>query len=67
MSKTIKEWLEMIPDEDARKEAFRMTSQPVRESKALDFGDALASAFVWRDSEMGHEYWSSLSRNIQTK
>lgn len=58
--KTIKEWLESIPDETIRNQAIKNTGLVQYKGYSSSLSSAIARAFVWSGSPEGHEYSGSL-------
>jgi len=62
---TVKEWLELIPFENARKWALenydpKFISEYLHDSgKQENLHDALCFAFHWHSSPQGHRFWAN--------
>lgn len=64
--RTVREWLELIPFDRARKEAIencQKTSYLFGVS-VYNLSDALHYAFVWSETDQGVQYWWSVRSSI---
>ena len=57
--KTIKEWLNDLPEE-VREKALRNARKDSLDVKRISFKKALAGAFIWYKSPEGHKYWNEI-------
>ena len=56
-SKTIKEWLEELPD-GYRERALSYTNEDILDVSYIDsIVDALNAAFTWGNTREGHKFW----------
>lgn len=63
--RTIREWLELIPFDRARKEAIENYDDEFYAKKEVNcLSYALIYAFSWRESKQGISYWSNLYGSI---
>lgn len=56
MTKTVKEWLELL-DEPYRTKALERCNKNCLHYKESNMYLAIAGAFMWEDTEEGFEYW----------
>ena len=63
MSKTIREWLEQLPEPD-RSQAIGQTSEARLEERAFSLIEAVYAMFNWCGSCEGLEHWKSLSKRV---
>ena len=56
MEKTIKEWLETLP-EPYRSEAIANMPDTAKDHLECCLGDAIEGAFTWAESKQGYGYW----------
>lgn len=63
MKKTIKEWLESLPEE-SRGLAFANAEEGPLQEKVESLRRALRAAFIWRHSEEGYEYWNDVCNKL---
>lgn len=63
MKKTIKEWLEDLP-EPYRTQALNNTDEDLLEITEETQSEALNTAFWWSETKEGHDYWSQLSETL---
>lgn len=62
MEKTIREWLEELP-EPYRTQALENTSKTNLQIFVSNIKTAIQFAFIWSDSDQGHNYWSDLHQS----
>lgn len=55
--RTIKEWLELIPFDRARREAFENVNNNYNRDS---LSRALLAGFDWSETDQGHQYWQNL-------
>lgn len=63
--RTIREWLELIPFDRARKEAIENLHIRNNDIIAKGLVSALYGAFTWSDSPQGSDYWSNVCDTIK--
>lgn len=59
--RTIRQWLETLPD-GYRERALANMVEGQGDSERDDLGGALDSAFYWEGSPEGHEFWSTIRK-----
>ncbi len=59
MEKTIKEWLEELPD-GYRERAIVNTEEGMLDASRSTLLDAIYGAFIWEDSPEGHWFWKDV-------
>lgn len=64
MKKTIKEWLEELP-EPYRTQALNNADEVLLECTEETQSEALKGAFMWFTTEEGHDYWSQLHKTLK--
>ena len=62
--KTIKEWLEELP-EPYRKKSINNTPKKVLEVYKQSLEKALLASFVWNNSKEGHDYWVFVFESLE--
>jgi len=65
MEKTVKERLEMIPFENARKWALENCEPGIGTNRSYSISDAISGAFCWVRTQQGHEFWSRFCSSIK--
>ena len=65
MSKSVKEWLEELPEE-IRDKAISNTKAALLEENAKDdsLKGAIAGAFIWGETPEGHKYWQEIFESL---
>lgn len=63
--RTIREWLELIPFDRARKEAIENTRQSFKIKYDITVSFALYVAFDWSNSIQGNDYWYDLHKALK--
>jgi hypothetical protein len=65
MSKTVKQWLEELPEE-IRDQAISNTKPTLLEQDAIaeSLREAISGAFIWDDSPQGHKYWEEVFNSL---
>lgn len=61
MTRTIKQWFELVEDEALRAELIALMQYG--DEQYADFQSALASSFYWHDSPQGWDYWQNVMDN----
>lgn len=61
--KTIREWLEELP-EPYRTQAIENTEDELLLERVESLKKAVKCAFIWNKSPQGHEYWSELHETL---
>lgn len=61
-TKTVKEWLEELP-EPYRNKALHNMKHP-NKCIVTNIKDAIMGAFVWSESKEGHDYWDNLYSSL---
>lgn len=64
--KTIKEWLQELP-EPYKTQALNNTSSIMANNKVESLSYAIESAFIWTDTPEGHFYWRRCSRQLKSE
>lgn len=62
--KTIKEWLEELP-EPYRTQSINNTPKKVLEVYKQSLEKALLASFVWKNSKEGHGYWVFVFESLE--
>jgi hypothetical protein len=63
-TKTIRQWLEELPESYRTQALAALEKQRGDDpggTSQIDIGGAIASAFDWSNSEEGHDFWQNLS------
>lgn len=63
MQKTIKEWLEELP-EPYSTQALNNADEFLLDCTKETQPEALKVAFIWSTTKEGHDYWSQLSETL---
>lgn len=60
--KTIKDWLEELPEGIKEKALLNYKASPQNKEKEVvgSLSAAISGAFVWIDTPEGHEFWENL-------
>lgn len=64
--KTIKEWLETLPEPYKEKALEYAALENTLETRQETLHDALHSAFIWKQTVQGFEYWKGLFNGLVT-
>jgi len=65
MSKSVKEWLEELPEE-IRDKAISNTKAALLEEVAVakSLKEAVLGAFIWGETPEGHKYWQEIHESL---
>jgi hypothetical protein len=65
--KTVREWLELIPDEHVRGQALANMWHEYSNDRVGKLSTALRTAFNWYRSPQGIKYWSTIQEEFIKK
>lgn len=64
-SKTLKEWFESVQDKTIRQELLNNTPEKSLIKTAPNLQEALYTAFRWKETEQGYNYWSEFTDKVK--
>lgn len=67
MTKTVRQWLETIPNEEDREKVIKYSEDSIGieiDTEVESFDEALICAFIWDKTEEGPGYWHDLVKKM---